>query len=325
MRSFYAIPAWSESAVSWIGANAAFSQAYTQETMYPTDEILVLKRDAFPPELLELPDPPEQLWLRGAPLPVSLKRLAVVGSRALSPYGRQACESLIAGLAGYPIVIISGLALGADACAHKAALAAGLPAIAVPGSGLGDRALYPRANYALAGEILAAGGTLLSEHEPAHKARAYDFPSRNRIMVGLADAVLVIEAGPKSGTLITARLASEYNRELLFIPHRIGDAHGFGAHLFLRMGAALATEPKHLLEALRITPDEPAGPKEAPELEGIEKQVWELLAEPKTRDELLRAGSVAGTPHSASGLLTALIALELRGLVCEQFGAWRRT
>lgn len=286
-------------------------------------DMQILPRAAFPPELLELPDPPQQLWLRGAPLPMSLKRLAIVGSRALTAYGRQACENLVAGLAGYPIAIISGLALGADACAHRAALASGLSTIAVPGSGLGDRALYPRANYALAQDILAAGGTLLSEHEPEHKARVYDFPSRNRIMVGLADAVLVIEAGPKSGTLITARLASEYNRELLFVPHRIGDAHGYGAHLFMHLGAAIAAEPKHILEALRIEPREDVPPEEPPKLVGAEKRVWELLAEPLTRDELLRTGTVR-TTHCAGDLLTALISLELRGLIREEFGAWRR-
>ncbi len=291
--------------------------------MDATEEIRLLRRDAFPSELLELPDPPEQLWLRGAPLPLSVTRLAIVGSRALSHYGREACQTLVAGLAGYPIAIISGLALGADACAHRAALGAGLPVIAVPGSGLGDDALYPRANYTLAQDILAAGGTLLSEHEPSHKARVYDFPSRNRIMVGLADAVLVIEAGQKSGTLITARLASEYNRELLFVPHRIGDPHGFGAHLFLRLGAALVAEPKHILEALRIPPREEAEVFEAPTLEGADLRIWELLAEPRSRDELLRAGS-AGAHYAAGDLLTALISLELRGVVREEFGAWRR-
>ncbi len=292
--------------------------------MDATDEIRLLRREEFPPELLELPDPPEQLWLRGAPIPVRVARLAIVGSRALSSYGREACQTLVAGLAGYPIAIISGLALGADACAHRAALTAGLPVIAVPGSGLGDDALYPRANYALAQDILASGGTLLSEHEPSHKARVYDFPSRNRIMVGLADAVLVIEAGQKSGTLITARLASEYNRELLFVPHRIGDPHGFGAHLFLRLGAALAAEPRHILEALRIPPREEALATEMPRLEGADLRVWELLAEPRSRDELLRAGR-ASAHHAAGDLLTALISLELRGLVREEFGAWRRT
>ncbi len=216
---------------------------------------------------------------------------------------------------------MSGLALGADACAHKAALVAGLHTIAIPGSGLDDRVIGPRTNFGLAQDILKAGGALMSEHEPKHIAAPWDFPARNRIMVGIADAVLVVEAGERSGTLITARLASEYNRDLMVIPHRIGDPHGFGSHLFARIGAAVVTESKHILEALRITPRESdSGMSDAAEsLEGTERAVWELLAEPKTRDEVLRAGSTG-----AAELLTALISLELKGLVREEFGAWRR-
>lgn len=282
-------------------------------------EIKNLSPQDYPRGLREIPQPPEALWLMGTMPPAGTKLLAVVGSRALSRYGKEACEKLIAGLAGYPISIVSGLALGADACAHRAALSAGLHTIAVPGSGLGEAAIYPRSNLGLAQEILKAGGALLSEHEPEHKARAYDFPSRNRIMAGMADAVLAIEASERSGTLITARLATEYNRDLLVIPHRIGDPHGFGPHLFARLGAALVTEPLHILEALHIAPREASKAFAAPALEGDEKEVWELLAGAKTRDELLRAAQ-----GGAGEILTALVALELKGLVKEEFGAWRR-
>ncbi|KND47257.1 MAG: DNA protecting protein DprA [Parcubacteria bacterium C7867-004] len=203
-------------------------------------------------QLLEIPNPPERLWMKGAFPPDGTKMLAVVGSRALSSYGQYACEEMIAGLAGYPISIVSGLALGADAVAHRAALAYGMHTIAVPGSGLNDSTIGPRTNLGLAKEIVHKGGLLLSEHEPGHMSRPTDFPSRNRIMAGLADAVLIIEAGPKSGTLITARLAADYNRDLLCIPHRIGDPHGFGGHLFIRLGAILVSEPSHILEVLGI-------------------------------------------------------------------------
>lgn len=211
-----------------------------------------LEQHEHPRQLLEIPSPPDRLFVRGTLPPEGTKLLAVVGSRDLSDYGREACESLIAGLAGYPISIVSGLALGADACAHEAALRAGLHTIAVPGSGLGDSVIYPRTNAGLAQKILHAGGLLLSEHPEDHRARREDFPSRNRIMVGLSDAVLVIEAGPRSGTLITARLASEYNRDLLFVPHRMNDPHAFGANLFLPLGAGVVSEPSHILDALRL-------------------------------------------------------------------------
>ncbi len=227
---------------------------------------------------------------------------------------------LITGLAGYPISIVSGLALGIDTCAHKAALAAGLHTLAVPGSGLDDSILYPRSSRGFAKELLETGGGMLSEYEPMEASRVHFFPERNRIMVGLSHAVLVIEAGEKSGTLITARLASEYNRDLLCIPHRIGDPHAFGSHLFIRLGAALVSDPLHILEALGIPPREGSASNVAPrDLEDAELVIWNMLKEPKTRDEILRAAR-----GGAGEVLTALVSLELRGLVKEEFGAWRR-
>ncbi|KND51825.1 MAG: DNA protecting protein DprA [Parcubacteria bacterium C7867-001] len=273
----------------------------------------------YPKSLAEIPGAPKKLWMRGVWPAAGTKRLAVVGSRALSSYGREACHKLISGLAGYPISIISGLALGTDAEAHRAALKAGLHTIAVPGSGLGDSAIYPRTNVGLAKDILKADGLLLSEHPEDYKPAAYDFPSRNRIMVGLADAILVIEAGEKSGTLITARLAHEYNRDLLCVPHRIGDPHGFGANLFIRLGAGLVAESSHILEALGIDP-RAEGARADIKLEGNERIIYELLDEPVPKDELIRASRL--TPSDA---LSALVMLELKGVLKEEFGAWRRT
>lgn len=282
-----------------------------------------LAPEALPAALREIPEPPPRLWMRGAWPDASTKYLVVVGSRALSAYGQSALDTLIGGLAGYPVSIVSGLALGTDAAAHRAALAAGLHTVAIPGSGLDDAVIGPRTNLGLAQDILARGGALLSEHPPTQTARPYHFPSRNRLMVGLADAVLVIEAGKQSGTLITARLAAEYNRDLLCIPHRLGDPHGFGPHLFLRLGATLVTEPLHILEALGIPLRESVSPSPRPkpsDLTGAETAVWDALAEPTARDELLRSLSSIG-PGEA---LTALVALELRGLVKEELGAWHR-
>ncbi len=204
--------------------------------------------------LNEIPQPPSALWIRGTLPATDVKKLVVVGSRALTPYGEAICEKLIQGLSGYPISIVSGLALGTDACAHRAALSAGLHTIAVPGSGLSDKAMAPQTNLGLAKEILLAGGALLSEHEPDTTARPQYFPSRNRIMVGLADAVLVIEAGERSGTLITARLASEYSRDLMCVPHRIGDTNSEGPHMFIRLGAELITSSEDILETLGFEP-----------------------------------------------------------------------
>lgn len=282
-------------------------------------DVRELGREEWPAKLCEIPQPPERLWIRGALPPDGTKLLTVVGSRALSRYGHDACEKLVGGLAGYPISIVSGLALGADSCAHRTALSAGLHTIAVPGSGLDDSVIGPRTNLGLVKDILKAGGALISEHEPKHLARAYDFPSRNRIMVGMSDAVLIVEAGEKSGTLITARLATEYNRDLLCIPHHINDHHAFGPHLFIRLGAILVSDPLHILEALGIAPRAGGAETTPTNLEGTELVIWTMLEEPMTRDEILRRVDV-----QAGDALTALVALELRGLIKEEFGAWNR-
>ena len=149
------------------------------------DEMRQLPKKEFPPLLKEIPDAPKKLYVRGKLPSTDWKWLAVVGSRAMTAYGRQACAHLISGLRGYPIVIVSGLAFGVDAASHKAALEAGLPTVAVPGSGLDWNVLYPRANVSLAREILKSGGALLSEFEPELKAADYTFPQRNRVMAGL--------------------------------------------------------------------------------------------------------------------------------------------
>lgn len=279
-----------------------------------------LTSSEYPQKLREIPSPPKVLYARGSEAPEGTKHLAVVGSRALSRYGKEACEYLISGLAGHPVSIVSGLALGADAAAHRAALSAGLHTIAIPGSGLDDSVIAPRTNLALARDILSSGGLLLSEHEPLHKPYPHDFPSRNRIMTGLSDAVLMIEAGERSGTLITARLAAEYNRDLLCVPHRIRDVNGAGAHLFLRLGATLIAEPAHLLEALGLeAKTDTASDARRENLSENEHTILSALEEPLPRDELIRR---SGLP--ASTALTALVTLELKGLVEESFGAWRR-
>jgi DNA processing protein len=280
--------------------------------------IAQLKVGSFPIQLQQIPQPPEKLWLRGALPPPETKFLAVVGSRALTTYGREACEYLVGGLAGYPISIVSGLALGADACAHRAALDAGLHTIAIPASGLADEAIGPRSNFGLAMDILSAGGMLVSEHEPMYQPHKGDFPARNRLMVGLAHAVLVIEAGERSGTLITARLTADYNRELLCVPHRIGDPHSAAAHIFLRLGATLAAEPAHILEALGLEQHKAAVGALA-NLSPSEQLVLDLLIEPLSRDDVIRQAKLP--PHET---LSILGTLELKGVLKERFGLWRR-
>src|SRR3989344_3289271 len=157
-------------------------------------DIEKLKPERFPTLLREIADPPQALYLRGTLPPAGSTLLTVVGSRRMSRYAKDACEHLISGLAGYPIGIVSGLALGIDGVAHEAALATGLQTIAVPGSGLSDEVLYPRAHVRLAHTILEKGGALLSEFEPEWKPRPESFPQRNSIMADMIQATHDIEA-----------------------------------------------------------------------------------------------------------------------------------
>jgi DNA processing protein len=248
--------------------------------------------------------------------------LCVVGSRDLSAYGAFACRRLISGLAGAPLTIVSGLAFGADACALEAALDAGLPTIAVPGSGLDDAVIGPRTNLPLAHRILASGGLLLSEHPPEHRPVPRDFPSRNRIMAGLASAVLMIEASESSGTLITAGLAGEYGRDLLCVPHRIGDLHSYGMTRFVRLGADLVTESAHILEALGLPQQLPASGRIGMPIDGPAQTVLDLLARignGAPADTLVRAA-----PLPAERTLAALSELEIAGAIEERGGGWFR-
>lgn len=283
-------------------------------------DIRKLLLNEYPPLIKEIPDAPSVLYLRGNLPPSNFKYLAVVGSRSMSRYGKDACESLIRGLAGYPITIVSGLALGVDGVAHKAALSAGLTTIAVPGSGLNDSVLYPRAHLPLAHEILEHGGALISEFEPLFKARPESFPQRNRIMAGMSHAVLVIEATEKSGTLITARLASEYNRELLIVPHSIFAEGGAGGHIFMKIGATPIRTSADILEALGV---ELSAEKTNFLLNDEETSVIALLAEPCSRDELLRAlFEQKGFDVGRANVL--LMSMELRGLIAETMGEVRK-
>ena len=214
--------------------------------------IRTLAPEEFPPLLHEIPDAPHTLNCRGTLPPPHLKLLAVVGSRNHTPYGKKVVAHLIGGLRGHSIGIVSGLALGIDSLAHQAALAHNLYTVAVPGGGLDDSVLYPRSHLQLAKEILAAKGGLLSEYEPQFAATSWSFPKRNRIVTGMSHATLLIEASEKSGTLISARLASDYNRDVLAVPGDIFSENAHGVHQFLKLGATVVTSAEDILTALGI-------------------------------------------------------------------------
>src|SRR6185312_3297559 len=286
-----------------------------------SDSIRDISQNEWPELLKEINDPPKSLRLRGS-LPIEgNKLLAVVGSRKYSIYGKEACEALIAGLAGYPITIVSGLALGLDAIAHRAALRAGLQTIALPGSGASREAIHPRTNVELAEEIIESGGGIISEFPNDMKATLWSFPKRNRIMAGMCHATIVIEAQTKSGTLITSRLATEYNRDVGCDTGPITSPTSDGPHMLIRLGATLIRNSDDILELLGLKSE--TGQNTLIDVDDMsdEEQIFiKLLETPTPRDELIRKSKLDTSVATAT-----LSLLEIKGLITEELGEVRKT
>lgn len=280
----------------------------------------LLDTNEIPLALFEIPQPPKKLYIEGTLPPKGSLYLAVVGSRKYTSYGRDVVEKLIAGLAGYPIVIVSGLALGIDTLAHENAIKNGLTTIAFPGSGLDPSVLYPRANGNLAKKIIESGGCLISEFEPKLGAAEWTFPTRNRLMAGLCRALLVIEAEEKSGTLITARLATEYNRDVLTVPGSIFSPSSLGTNSLIRQGATPITNANDILQALGFDPtDENNKRADLADCAPEELALLEILNEPLSKDELIRRSN-----RSANEVQMTLSIMEIKGLIKEELGEIRR-
>lgn len=268
------------------------------------------------PQLAEIPEPPKSFFIRGSlDRIIGTKLITVVGSRRYSSYGKGVCESLIKSLAGYPVTIVSGLALGIDSIAHRAALDAGLPTIAFPGSGLDWNVLYPAQHKSLAEEILEAGGALISEFPNNTRGAPWTFPRRNRIKAGLSDMVIIIEAEEKSGTLITARLGTEYNKIVGAIPGPITAPTSKGTNWLLRLGATPITEARDILEELGLAERLTADISEYLMLNSDEEKVLAALNEPKTKEQLMKELDL--DPVTANILFSTL---EIKGAITETLG-----
>lgn len=274
----------------------------------------------FPALLREIPQPPVSLNYRGALPPGNLKLLSVVGSRKYTNYGKQVVEHLIGGLRGYNIGIVSGLALGIDSLAHQAALDVELYTLAVPGSGLNDNVLYPSRHKKLARKILESGGGMLSEFKPDFVATKWSFAQRNRIMAGIAHVTLLIEAAEQSGTLITARLAADYNRELLVVPGSIFSSNSKGVHQFLKLGAIPVTTSEDILNVLGIDLQKQQSNSPTPVSCSPEEQViLEILHEPLDRDTLIRKTNLPSQQANA-----LLMQMEIKGLLIFDQNTYRK-
>ncbi len=284
------------------------------EWLDQSDHHLLVWSDAdYPPLLREIADPPVLLYVMGIRQVLSSPQVAIVGSRNPSPMGRENAQAFARSLAGTGLTITSGLALGVDGAAHRSALAAGGATIAVAGTGL-DR-VYPAWHRDLAHEIIKHGA-LVSEFALGTPPLPENFPIRNRIISGLSLGTLVVEAALQSGSLITARLATEQGREVFAIPGSIHAPQARGCHALIRQGAKLVETAQDILEELaplasvahRIAPDNAAP---TPALDAPMAALLQQIGhDPVSVDALIERSGL-----TADAVSSMLLQMELNGLV----------
>jgi DNA processing protein len=285
----------------------ATTLAWLDEKSPETRAVVTLGDAHFPAALLHTADPPLLLYAQGRCELLQAESIAVVGSRNPTPQGTENAHAFAAHLSRAGLTVVSGLALGIDGAAHAGGLEGGSSTIAVVGTGL-DR-VYPRRHLALAHRI-ATEGLIVSEYALGTPPLSENFPPRNRIIAGLTRGTLVVEAALASGSLITARLATEAGREVFAIPGSIHAPQSRGCHALIKQGAKLVDRAEDILEELRM----PAGATAADTPPRADRNQDALLAalgfEPVTLDAL-----VARTGCSAAELSGRLLDLELEGRV----------
>lgn len=283
--------------------------------------ILCMTDPGYPPLLREIPDPPPILYVSGF-LDPAVPFLAVVGSRNASSYGVNTTHRLCSDLAGKGLTVVSGMARGIDTAAHEGALMGKGRTIAVLGSGLEQ--IYPAENRELFQRI-SENGAVISEFALTAMPEAHHFPQRNRIISGMSLGTLVVEATRKSGSLITARLAAEQNREVFAIPGSIHSFKSAGTHVLIKQGAKLVAHVQDILDELnlenRMAPCDAvrartSGNQARPPLSETEALVYDALSSyPVHSDELVRQLSL-----TSGKLMAVLLQLELKGLVRQTAG-----
>lgn len=301
-----------------------FSRAEQELTFIEKYNIqpLFISDPAYPKRLLNCYDSPVLLFYKGNADLNHSKIVSIVGTRNNTDYGKQATEKLMKDLAGHSVLVLSGLAFGIDAIAHKAALKNGLPTVAVLAHGLDQ--VYPPEHLGLARDMIKQNGGLLTEFRSGSKPDKHNFPSRNRIVAGMSDAVIVVETGIKGGSLITAELGNGYNRDVFAFPGRIMDAKSTGCNELIRSNKAmLISDAKELIELMQWE-DSPASTKAKKkqrelfiELSAEEKTIVSILQEKESVhiDEInLKSGL------SSSAVAGAMLNLELEGIVSSKPG-----
>ncbi len=271
--------------------------------------------DAHYPALLkEIDQPPPVLYIRGSLEPSDAWSVAVVGTRRITPYGRQVTEEIAGALAQSGLTVVSGLAIGVDTFAHQSAIRAGGRTLAILGSGVD--VIYPNINRKLADEVIAHGA-LISDYPPGTGPEAANFPPRNRIISGLARAIVVVEAGDTSGALITASFANEQGRDVYAVPGSIYAPQSKGTNRLIQQGAAPLLSPQDILEALNVSmiAQHKAARIVLP-ADATEAALFQVLGqEPLHVDEILQRCSLPVEKVSA-----ALAMMELKGMVRQVGG-----
>ncbi|MEN9314751.1 MAG: hypothetical protein RIS35_1144 [Pseudomonadota bacterium] len=240
----------------------------------PDHHLLTIADPAYPERLRQIDDPPPLLYVRGDPARLARPGIAVVGSRSASQGGAETAGRFARALADSGLSIVSGLARGIDAAAHRGALGRLGGTVAVLGTGVD--LVYPPSNRALAEAILADGGTLVSEQPLGAQPLRANFPRRNRLIAGLSMGVLVVEAALRSGSLITARLAGDFGRDVFAVPGSIHSALSRGCHALIKDGAKLAEDPDDILSEIACAAGAAAGgvrPEPAPDGMGVVEAV----------------------------------------------------
>jgi DNA processing protein len=279
-------------------------------------QIVTMADRCYPRLLRQIPDPPAYFYLAGQ-LPADADMVAMVGSRNATAYGLSICRRLSHQLASQGICVVSGMALGIDSAAHRGALAAKGATVAVLGSGLNR--IYPRQNRGLFLEICTSGG-VISEFELQAEPDAHHFPRRNRIISGMALGTVVIEAARRSGSLITARLAAEQNREVFAVPGSIDSFKSSGTHSLIQQGAKLVTGLDDIIEELIPRLRGSTGTQNPasvpPSLTKEEQALFERIGAYAVHvDDLVR-----GTQMAAGMVVSTLLQLELKGLIVQHPG-----
>lgn len=265
----------------------------------------------YPKILKEIADPPHTLFIRGCLPNQSHPALAVVGTRKFTSYGKQICEDIVEPLARQGMVIVSGLALGIDGIAHQTTLKAGGLTIAVLGSGVDRQSVYPAAHRQLSEKIISNNGAVISEYPPGFAPTQYSFPERNRIIAGLSLGTLVVEAPVESGSLITAKCALDYNREVMAVPNPVTSINGIGTNNLLKMGARPVTCADDIIEAFNLTDlSETVNNQPSVQLPPNEEIIISFLSrDPKHIDQIIKESQMDSSITNSS-----LIMLEMKGL-----------